>query len=129
MRLTVTTSPTSWQTTPSPPVLPLTPSPSPLQPYSIEVSLTWAQSASTAVPAAPSSRCHAADFPSDGSDVHAFNSYNFTNVLANHTIAASFAINTFTVTASAVLNRSISHLGAVSVNSGASRAVIPMPRC
>src|SRR2546428_9378638 len=47
---------------------------------------------------------------------------SFTNVVANHTIAASFAIDTYTITASAGSNGSISPTGAVSVNHGASQA-------
>src|SRR6185503_11201545 len=37
----------------------------------------------------------------DGSSVGAQTSFTFNNVTANHTISASFAINTFTITASA----------------------------
>ena len=36
----------------------------------------------------------------DGSSVGAVTTYTFTNVTADHTIAASFAINTYTITAS-----------------------------
>jgi len=43
-------------------------------------------------------------------------------VTANHTIAASFAINTYTITASAGANGSIAPVGAVTVNYGATRA-------
>ena len=35
----------------------------------------------------------------DGISVGAVTSYTFTNVTANHTIAASFAIDTYTITA------------------------------
>ena len=44
--------------------------------------------------------------------------YTFSNVTANHTISATFAINTYTITATAGANGSISPSGAVSVNSG-----------
>ena len=44
----------------------------------------------------------------DGGSVGAVTSYTFTNVTANHTIAASFAINTYTITATAGANGSIS---------------------
>src|SRR6185436_18906321 len=46
--------------------------------------------------------------------------YTFTNVTANHTIAATFAanVNTSTITASAGANGTISPVGAVSVNNG-----------
>ena len=40
-----------------------------------------------------------ADVLVDGVSVGAVTSYTFTNVTANHTIAASFAINTYTITA------------------------------
>jgi len=59
---------------------------------------------------------HVADVLVDGVSVGAVTSYTFTNVLANHTIAASFAIDTYTITASAGANGSISPSGAVSVN-------------
>ena len=43
-------------------------------------------------------------------------SYTFSNVMANHTIAASFKIQQFIITASAGANGSISPSGAVIVN-------------
>ena len=46
--------------------------------------------------------------------------YTFTNVTADHTIAATFAIDTFTITASAGANGSISPSGVQTVNYGAS---------
>ena len=45
-------------------------------------------------------------------------SYSFDDVTTSHTIAASFAINVYTITASAGANGSISPSGAVSVNHG-----------
>ncbi len=48
----------------------------------------------------PAANYHVADVTVDGSSVGAVSSYDFTNVTENHTIAASFAINTFTITAS-----------------------------
>jgi hypothetical protein len=50
--------------------------------------------------------------------VGAVGSYTFTGVTANHTISASFAIDVFTITASAGANGAISPTGAVSVNYG-----------
>jgi len=44
--------------------------------------------------------------------------YIFTNVIANHTINATFAINTYTITATAGDNGTIFPLGAVSVSHG-----------
>src|SRR5207245_3656886 len=67
-------------------------------------------------PSAPATNDHVADVLVDGSSVGAVTTYTFTNVLANHTIAVSFAINTYTITASAGANGSISPSGAVSVN-------------
>ena len=56
---------------------------------------------------------HIADVLVDGVSVGAVStSYTFTNVTANHTIAATFAIDTFTITASAGANGSISPSGA-----------------
>src|SRR2546425_12740887 len=49
-------------------------------------------------------------------------SYSFSNVTANHTIAASFSIITYTITASAGANGSITPSGAVSVDCEVGRA-------
>ena len=59
----------------------------------------------------PGGHYHVADVLVDGVSVGAVTSYTFTNVTANHTIAASFAIDTFTITASAGANGSISPSG------------------
>ncbi len=64
---------------------------------------------------------HVADVLVDGVSVGAVTSYTFTNVQANHTIAASFAIDTYTITASAGANGSISPSGAVVVNCGSNQ--------
>ncbi|MEK7399912.1 MAG: cohesin domain-containing protein, partial [Candidatus Poribacteria bacterium] len=61
---------------------------------------------------------HVADVLVDGSSVGAVGTYTFTNVTANHTISASFSINTFTITASAGANGSIIPSGTLNVNSG-----------
>src|SRR5205085_520618 len=58
----------------------------------------------------------------DGSPVGAVSSYSFINVQAGHTIAASFALNTYTIAASAGAGGSISPSGNVSVNCGANQA-------
>jgi len=66
---------------------------------------------------------HVSDVQVDGSSVGAVTSFTFTNVTANHTIAASFAANsTFTITSSAGANGSISPSGAVVVSSGANQS-------
>ena len=49
---------------------------------------------------------HVADVVVDGASVGAVTGYTFTNVTAAHTIAASFAIRSFTITASAGANES-----------------------
>jgi hypothetical protein len=54
-------------------------------------------------------------------------SYTFNNVTANHTIAAKFALDTFTITATAGAGGSISPAGAVAVNHGASQAFTITP--
>ncbi len=68
---------------------------------------------------------HVSDVLVDGSSVGAVSTYTFTNVTADHTIAASFAVNPvgpFTITASAGANGAISPSGAVSVASGANQS-------
>jgi uncharacterized repeat protein (TIGR02543 family) len=63
----------------------------------------------------------------DGGPVPAATSYTFTNVTATHTINVTFAINTYTITATAGANGSISPSGAVSVNHGASQMFTVTP--
>ena len=55
----------------------------------------------------PSTGYHVADVLVDGVSAGAITSHTFSNVIANHTIAASFAINTFTITATAGANGAI----------------------
>jgi hypothetical protein len=66
----------------------------------------------------PASCYSVADVLVDSLSVGAVSSYTFSNVTADHTISASFAINTYTITASAGANGSISPSGAVGVNCG-----------
>src|SRR5207249_4056901 len=63
-----------------------------------------------------------ADVLVDGSSVGAVASYTFTNVMAGHTIAASFSLNTYTIAASAGAGGSISPSGNVSVNCGSNQS-------
>ena len=56
----------------------------------------------------------------DGVSIGAANSYPFNNVTANHTISATFAIDTFTVTTTAGANGSITPGGTVVVDAGTS---------
>jgi len=58
----------------------------------------------------------------DGSSVGAVSSYTFSNVTSNHTINATFAINTYTITASAGTGGSISPSGSIVVNYGSSKS-------
>jgi len=63
----------------------------------------------------------------DGVSQGAISSYTFTAVTANHTISASFAINTHAITASAGTGGRISPSGSVSVNHGASQSFTITP--
>ena len=63
----------------------------------------------------------------DGVSVGAVASYTFTDVAANHTIAASFAQTTYTITASAGAGGSINPSGAVTVNCGADQTFTITP--
>ena len=69
----------------------------------------------------PDAHYHVADVLVDGSSVGAVTSYTFTNVTTSHTIAASFAIDTYTITASAGANGSIAPSGVTTVNYGGSQ--------
>ncbi|RMI02884.1 MAG: choice-of-anchor D domain-containing protein, partial [Calditrichaeota bacterium] len=66
----------------------------------------------------PDSGYHVADVLIDGGSIGAVTSYTFGNVSANHTIEASFAINTYTILAGAGSNGSITPSGSVVVNHG-----------
>ena len=70
---------------------------------------------------------HVADVLVDGSSVGAVTSYNFTNVVANHTISAIFAINTYTITATAGANGSVTPAGVTTVNYGGSQSYAITP--
>jgi hypothetical protein len=61
---------------------------------------------------------HVSDVQVDSVSVGAVDSYNFSSVTANHTISASFAINNYTITASADGNSSITPSGVVVVDYG-----------
>jgi subtilisin family serine protease len=75
---------------------------------------TYGGSASYSITAAAG--YHVADVLVDGVSVGAVTSYSFSNVIANHTISASFAINSYSITAAAGANGSIS--GPVTANYG-----------
>jgi cell division septation protein DedD len=75
----------------------------------------------------PNTGYNIADVSVDGSSVGPVSSYSFTNVQDDHTIAASFAIDTFNITASAGDGGSISPNGSVSVNYGDSQSFTITP--
>jgi hypothetical protein len=62
-----------------------------------------------------------ADVQVDGSSVGAVSSYTFSNVTAAHTISASFAVNSFTISSSAGTGGTISPSGQIAVAGGASQ--------
>ncbi len=83
--------------------------------------ITVAAGASQAFTISPDA-CHTiADVLVDGLSVGAVSAYTFTNVQANHTIAASFAIINYTIAASAGAGGTISPSGNVSVACGGSQ--------
>ncbi len=78
----------------------------------------------------PNSGYSVASVTVDGVSVGAVTTYTFSNITANHTIAATFqanAVNTYTITASAGTNGNISPSGSISINSGASQAYTITP--
>src|SRR5207245_1020640 len=72
----------------------------------------------------PAANYHVADVLVDGVSVGAVASYSFSNVTANHTIAASFAINTYTLTYTAGANGSITGTSPQTVNHGANATAV-----
>ena len=75
----------------------------------------------------PDTGYHVLDVIVDGGSVGAVSGYTFTSVTGDHTISASFAINQYTITASAGAGGSISPLGAQSVSYGATPAFAITP--
>ncbi len=70
---------------------------------------------------------HIADVVVNGRSMGPINTYTFANITSNHTINVIFAINTFTITASAGSNGSITPSGAVKVNYGADQTFAITP--
>ncbi len=64
-------------------------------------SVTVNQGASQSFTVSPNAGYHISDVSVDGNSIGSQSSYTFNNVTANHTIKASFAINTYTITATA----------------------------
>jgi hypothetical protein len=75
----------------------------------------------------PNTGYRVADVLVDGASVGSVGSYTFSNVTANHTISASFTVLTYTITASAGANGSISPSGGVVVNYGANQSFTITP--
>ena len=70
----------------------------------------------------PSTGYHVDDVLVDDVSQGAVTSYSFTNVTVSHTISVSFAINTYTITASAGANGSVTPSGITAVNYGGSQS-------
>jgi len=77
-----------------------------------------AHGASQAYTITPAAGYHVLDVLVDGVSVGAVTSHTFSNVYANHDIAATFAITDWTITASAGANGLITPSGAIIVNNG-----------
>ncbi len=75
----------------------------------------------------PDTGYHVFDVKVDGSSVGVVTTYTFTNVTVGHTIGASFAINTYTITATASTGGNIAPTGQVSVNYGADQSFVIQP--
>ncbi len=75
----------------------------------------------------PTTGYHVANVLVDGVSAGAVTSYTFTNVTVNHTLAATFAIDTFTITTSAGAHGTVTPSGAQTVNYGASLGVTLTP--
>ena len=80
---------------------------------------------------APATGYHVADVVVDGASVGQVTSYEFTNVTGGHTIAATFAINVYTILASAGSNGTMSPSGHVWLNYGSSQSfeIVPNTGC
>lgn len=70
----------------------------------------------------PNNHCHITDVLVDGISVGAIGTYTFTNVTTTHTISASFATDTYAITASAGTNGTISPNGVTDVAYGNTQA-------
>ncbi|HUL44397.1 MAG TPA: hypothetical protein VLY03_08575, partial [Bacteroidota bacterium] len=75
----------------------------------------------------PNAGSHTDSVVVDGVNVGPQATYTFTNVVANHTIAAYFSVTVYTITASAGSNGNISPSGAVVVNAGNSQTFTMTP--
>ena len=76
---------------------------------------------------APDSGYHVVDVIVDGVSQGALTSYTFNQLAASHSIRASFAVNTYTISASAGTNGSISPSGSTQVAHGGSQTYAILP--
>lgn len=86
---------------------------------------TVSYGASAAYTITPATGYHVLNVLVDGVSVGAVTSYSFTNVIASHTLSATFAINTFTITATAGANGSVSGPATVDYGGSASYTITP----
>ena len=89
--------------------------------------VTLSYGASQSFTITPATGCTVSGVQVDGKTLGALTSYTFSNVTANHTISATFASNTCTITSTAGANGTISPSGSVSVPSGASKTFMISP--
>jgi hypothetical protein len=80
-----------------------------------------AQGTSRSFTITPASGYRVTDVLVDGVSVGAVSTYAFNNVTANHTISASFALNTYKITVTAGPNGTISPFGLITVFHGSSQ--------
>jgi len=76
---------------------------------------------------APATGYHIADVQADGTSIGAVSAHTFTSVSTNHTISATFAINTYSIVATAGANGSISPSGTTTVSYGANQTYAITP--
>ncbi len=75
----------------------------------------------------PAEHFHVLDVLVDGASVGAVTSYQFDNVTADHAISVTFAIDQYTITASAGTHGSISPSGAAKIDHGSARSFTITP--
>jgi len=86
---------------------------------------TVAPAGTLAISITPDAHYHVADVLVDGSSVGAVASHTFTNVTGNHTLAASFAVDQFAVTASSGPNGTLSCSSPVDYGQSSTCALAP----
>jgi len=69
----------------------------------------------------PSAMYHIVDVSVDGISQGVISTYTFSNIVADHTISATFGINTFSITSAATIGGSINPSGTAIVNSGTNK--------